>query len=467
MWILPTRNRLSSVARLFRSFREMGVTTPGLVLVNLEELVQRKREYDALDLPNNWEVVGVKANSMHDALRAIFDRVKDCEVVGLLQDDLVPATPSWDANLFRSVQGHNVVSANDGNATNRMHGAIVWSGALLRALGWFYPPGLNHQFGDDVWETLGRETGCWQIRQDVVTKHLNETYSSNGDGTADHIRKNWDNDKAVYEKWLAEDKAECIKKIRAVQEAHGVMFYQPDFTGVSVMLGTPTLDGKYESAYMTSLFKTLQFFSSVGVRCDVAEEKYNADISLARAKVIAAFLRSNCTHLLMIDADMGWEVDAVIRLFAAKKDFVAVAGPKKSYPLRFAANFTDDSGDMIPLQIERASGAAEIGEVGMAFALITRQVAAKMATSYPELAYRGITGEVEHGLFMPMIARGQYMAEDFAFCVRWRMLGGKLFICPDVKLSHTGSHRFEGSLAESFQKPIEPVKYMQLSAAAE
>ena len=75
-----------------------------------------------------------------------------------------------------------------------------------------------------------------------------------------------------------------------------------------------------------------------------------------------------------------------------------------------------------------------------------------MAHSYPELDFLGVTGELEHGVYAPMVENRRWYSEDFAFCKRWRAIGGKCFMIPEAALSHTGSHTFTGSFAEAAQR---------------
>ncbi len=452
MWLLPSRQRIGNLRRMCRAFREFGVSTPGLVLVNRDEFEQRKSEYASLDMPRAWSVVGVEAFCMQDALRCAWPMVKEAKWIGLLQDDLVPGTPGWDQAMIGKLNGWNVISAHDGK-TARMHGAIVWSGDLLRAMGWDapYPKGLKHLYGDDVWETLGRETGCWQLDPSVITPHHNETYVANPDETAKSIFAHTDGDKARFEGWLANEKDECVKRIRALKESKGARDIQVDFRGMSILIATPSVSHRPEGAYMQSLSETMSNLHRAGVGCGWSVEKYNADVSLARSNLFSAFLRSPYSHMLMIDDDMDWDFSAVMRLIAAKKDFVAVAGPKKSYPPRFAANHTDDFENPIPLRLEQETGTCEVTEVGAAFCLLNKNAAIKLAQSYPELHYQGAGGETNVGAFIPMVHRGRYKAEDFAFCRRLKAIGISVHICPDVPLGHTGAHRFYGSLWQNIQ----------------
>jgi hypothetical protein len=46
---------------------------------------------------------------------------------------------------------------------------------------------------------------------------------------------------------------------------------------------------------------------------------------------------------------------------------------------------------------------------------------------------------------------GRYLSEDYAFCRRWRDMGGKIWVDLDCKLVHLGQHLFGGELAESLR----------------
>jgi hypothetical protein len=43
----------------------------------------------------------------------------------------------------------------------------------------------------------------------------------------------------------------------------------------------------------------------------------------------------------------------------------------------------------------------------------------------------------------------RYLSEDYAFCRRWRDIGGQVHVCVQTKLSHTGEYTFYGDPAAS------------------
>ncbi len=78
-----------------------------------------------------------------------------------------------------------------------------------------------------------------------------------------------------------------------------------------------------------------------------------------------------------------------------------------------------------------------------------------MIEKFPELAYEHEHDKVQaghHYQFFDMPLRGgRSLSEDFAFCHRWYDCGGEVFIDLHSKLSHSGSHVWEGDLHASLR----------------
>jgi len=474
MWILPSRGRPENLRRFVNAAREMGTSTPGTIVVDKDDNVRHGAAYAEITrlLPPGWRFKVIESSGYGNAVRAMWDETKDLAWVGLVSDDLLPSVSKWDTTLITGLNGYNVVSSNDGWQANadirqaRIHGAAVWSGDLLRAVGWLFPDGLDHVFHDDVWENLGRATGCWIVNMQVMVRHLHESLGGVIGPTMDRQSGLWKHDEAWYVEWQASGMHHVVARIEALKTARGVRQIGYDFKGVKLMIATPSGSGTYEGTYMESLYATTQALSAWGADVMWVKQQYLAEVDLARAKLFAAFVRSSCTHMLSIDDDMGWDIAAVIRLFYANKDAVAVAGPKKRYPLQFAANRTDERGNPLELQFDPDSLTMEVNEVGAAFMLITKAMALRMVEAYPDLTYTGETGETEWAVYQPMLEHGRRFGEDFAFCRRWTKLGGAIHVCADVPLKHTGGHQFEGALSQVMQATI-PQMAEPMAQAAE
>jgi hypothetical protein len=102
----------------------------------------------------------------------------------------------------------------------------------------------------------------------------------------------------------------------------------------------------------------------------------------------------------------------------------------------------------------------EVAEAPTGFMCIKRQVFPKMMAAYPQLNYvpDGPPNNPEapyYWLFFDCMVdpdTGRYLSEDYAFCRRWRDIGGKVYADLDSRLGHLGQHLYGGNLAESLRQ---------------
>lgn len=227
-----------------------------------------------------------------------------------------------------------------------------------------------------------------------------------------------------------------------------------DLSPYSLLIATPMADGRPEDSYNVSMDNTKQLIRQYGGRVENFKTKYISDIYYARAKLFSFFLKhTEFTHMLMIDQDQDWPPQEVIWMLMLKRDFLGAVSCKKVYPLEFAWNMRGDDGKIQPLYHEIDTNVAECPYIGAAFLMISRSCAEKIAEFYRDLEYENPDGETETAVFDPIILKNRRrLSEDFAFCHRWKQIGGKVEVKMDVNLGHTGAHRFSGSLLEHLQK---------------
>lgn len=234
-----------------------------------------------------------------------------------------------------------------------------------------------------------------------------------------------------------------------------------------IVVATPCYGGLVTQAYMLSVLQLTLLARDAGFEIDVVMLAGDSLISRARSTLVARFLdNARATHLLFIDADISFEPDQALRLLAFDKDFVAGQYPLKQIDWR---NFPARVLRGEPLGAAGLSyvGKAETGRArraadgfvtaqyaGTGFQLIKRGVLERMIAAYPELKFSKIdtlTNETPNSdnlsaLFDCMIdaETGTYLSEDYAFCRRWRAIGGEIWIDGRSRLSHTGPQRFDG-----------------------
>ncbi len=222
----------------------------------------------------------------------------------------------------------------------------------------------------------------------------------------------------------------------------------------NVMVATPVARDP-TIQYLVSLLKTFAAFTDLGIKHRAEFITGSSNLPRARNGLVARFLASECTDLLMIDDDMGWNANSAVRLLASDKPFIAAAGRKKnqrpnSDPAAWCAQWlreqeSVDHDDM---------GAVKVARVGGAFAKIERGVFEKLIAAHPEwkhLGHEEMTAEQHacyHQFFRFDTESNQEIGEDYLFCDRWRAIGGEVWVDPSIELTHMGPMPYTGRLLE-------------------
>lgn len=182
-------------------------------------------------------------------------------------------------------------------------------------------------------------------------------------------------------------------------------------------------------------------------------------INRARNTILAHFYASRATHLLWIDADVGFRAADVMRLVAANVDMVCGAYPMKTTRVAhdtYAAKPKDGaSSKPHPM----GGTLVEIDRPATGFLLMSRAAVSRMRDAYRgELSYVNRHNEMNGvdmvGLFECMIleenGERHLLSEDYAFAERWRRIGGTTWLDPSIKLTHTGTHVFDAPAIGEF-----------------
>jgi|TARA_E500000305_G_scaffold101328_1_gene94827 hypothetical protein len=147
------------------------------------------------------------------------------------------------------------------------------------------------------------------------------------------------------------------------------------------------------------------------------------------------------THMLWVDADVGFTMEDVWKLLISDKDIVGGMYPLKSFPIRWCSvPYPTFNGEF-----EMDKKLVRTHYIANGFMMVKRETIAKMLDHYKEeLDFRYWTGRFTD-LFQPIINKDQdnlYLTEDYAFCKRANDMGLETWVRNDVKLSHTGVQRF-------------------------
>jgi hypothetical protein len=248
----------------------------------------------------------------------------------------------------------------------------------------------------------------------------------------------------------------------------------PVFT--HIIIGTPCYGGNVTQHYMISAIKLKDAARERGIAVSFNLLGGDALITRARNIVTAQFLaEETATHLLFIDADIGYEPEQVFALLEADKDVVGAAYPVKrmdwelieraakagvpnlsSGILNYVVEFLE------PDQIQAVKGFARCRYLGNGFLMIKRRVFPRMAAHYPETQFKGLQltrnfelSEDSRFAYFDCIIdpeTGAYLSEDYTFCKRWVDMGGEIWVDLNSKLTHVGPFSFHGNLMSTFDQ---------------
>ncbi len=235
-----------------------------------------------------------------------------------------------------------------------------------------------------------------------------------------------------------------------------------------VLIATPCYGGLVGQNYMQSVIRLMQHASSAGFGLDLALLGHDSLITRSRNSLVARFLdMPAATHLLFIDADIGFDPAQVARMLACGEEVVAGMYPLKVIEWNRQAMARVAAGEPIGtapmLYVGRVCEGEEAARrgafvtatyAGTGFLLIRRSAILRLIAAHPELRYGSIQthplppspSENQYALFDCMIEpeTGIYLSEDYAFCRRWRDLGGRIWLDTEGVLTHTGTLDFTG-----------------------
>jgi hypothetical protein len=258
-----------------------------------------------------------------------------------------------------------------------------------------------------------------------------------------------------------------------------LMLDSDELRNIHPFVATPDYGGVLTSTYVRSLLGLANTAWSRGFSMQTRFLDGDSLITRARNRLVAEFMADpRWTHLFWIDADIGFEPEAALRLMLANRDVVAGVYPHKrdAWPAEglrealpagttradFEARYPSFPVNLLNRRATAvdADGFMEVLDAPTGFMLIARRVFDQLAAAMPELRYTPdrVPGgashlqDLPHYRFFDVLAEpdnGRYLTEDYAFCRRWQSIGGKVFVDARSRLMHQGLWTYTGDLARA------------------
>tara|TARA_R100001460_G_scaffold15504_1_gene34163 strand:+ start:3641 stop:4453 length:813 start_codon:yes stop_codon:yes gene_type:complete len=245
------------------------------------------------------------------------------------------------------------------------------------------------------------------------------------------------------------------------------------------MLTEPTLHGLLELQSWTQANK-------IGMRIQTMGNE--SLITRARNTIVSMMMDEKdyvATHLLFIDADIGFRWQNIERLLCADKDIVCGIYPRKHLYLEKIKKILEENPSAQPDEIEARAlgynlnfdnpdnlqghdGFFPVNEAATGMMLVKREVFRTMFKKFPERKYE--SDQIVNGgpyksdncydLFAvgpyntPKDGKSQirYLSEDYYFSRLWQECGGKIWADLAMPLTHFGNRAFKGHVGSLVAK---------------
>jgi hypothetical protein len=209
-----------------------------------------------------------------------------------------------------------------------------------------------------------------------------------------------------------------------------------------------------ESCFM-SYIKWSNMCRQLGIDWTMETMTNESLISRARNTLTAKFLHNKeSTHLMFIDADIGWEPWHLLVMLNADKDVIGGLYPMKSLPVKWCVNGFEGA------ETSPDGNLQEVSKTGTGFMLIKRGVFEKLnahPATKPFINDIGLPVELNPYMktyFDTAVRENRYYSEDWTFCENWRDLGGQVWVDKRVLLKHTGTYVFDFATQDQLYKDL-------------
>lgn len=248
----------------------------------------------------------------------------------------------------------------------------------------------------------------------------------------------------------------------------------------SLFVGVPMYGGQCDGLFCKSTNELATLCTQHGITLRFYYLFNESLIQRARNYIADEFMRSDSTHLMFIDADIGFKAEDVLALLAVqisdpeKYNIVTAPYPKKTIAWEKVITAAKQGyGDKNPFDLVNYSAdyvfnpmpgttefrldePVQVSEAGTGFMLIPRKVFEKYTEAFPQFKYKpdhvrtaNFDGSREIMAFFdcqidPESKR--YLSEDYFFCRNAMKTGINTHMCPWINLVHVGSYVYRGSL---------------------
>jgi hypothetical protein len=235
---------------------------------------------------------------------------------------------------------------------------------------------------------------------------------------------------------------------------------------MKLFVATPAYGGQVNVHYTTSLLALQQFLYDKGIHMRYFTIGFDSLVPRARNVCAMEFLKSDCTHMIFIDADIVFKPMYVYDMMMSDTDLLCGIYAKKALDFDAIQKHSGTSLNMKGLTEKCARynvnlmkngmmnnpkpGIIEVMYAPTGFMLINKIALQSFVTDHKELEYKNDIrgygfGDSCYDIFKCGVLNGRYMSEDYYFCHIWKESGRKVFVDLRPNLAHIGNFTYYGN----------------------
>lgn len=223
MWLLTSKGRPNAAKLTIDECTDTGMTQKAILYVDGDPTGYN------FTLPYNWKVV-YGCGNLSGSMQYVFTAYPNENVYGWLADDNHPVTFGWCQTVEKTAYPNSLVHCRDlyiseMNEYNRsllyrsknLGAGLCWGGDLVRAVGFWSPPGVVQAGIDWFWTELVGDTPLGVYRPDIIVRHDNHRTGRRNKDTIDewgqHMKEDIAYMKVYIHSWEFRALKEMVSKL--------------------------------------------------------------------------------------------------------------------------------------------------------------------------------------------------------------------------------------------------------------
>ncbi len=224
--MVPVRGRKANCERLLKAYEETVESADMFFILDPDDL----GTYEGVNWGKTTKLIldprGMIGPKRNYAAKLLVD---DYDALMCAEDDIVFGPRGWDIMLMNELEkmgGTGMVYPNDDRRVDVPENVLI-SSDIIKALGWFCEPSMQHYYIDNAWADLGNRAGCLKMCKEVLFENFHYTMAKETPGrdkTYSEAEKLGPADQAAYMTWRQERMDADVATVRTVLGPQGWKF---------------------------------------------------------------------------------------------------------------------------------------------------------------------------------------------------------------------------------------------------